>query len=191
MYGGGADLEKGVRVADLEEPAWATEDGPGSAREVVSAWRMASEGGDAAAAAVCLAEEVTVLPMIGGQRLAGKYRFRGRESMRRMLVAAFDLIEGLRYESVTDVGGLWALPYHARIAGHPAAGTQRLKLDSGGLIGEITLLGSAPKVFVDEMERIGPRLVAPPRPRPGQRRARRGRPEPERRIPRADRPDLL
>lgn len=161
-------------MADPEEPVWTADGDHRPAREVISAWQAAGEGGDAVAAATCLAGEVTVLlPMIG------RYRFCGTESMQQMLAAAFDLIEDLRYESVSYGQGLWTLAYCARIAGHPTTATQRLKLGADGAISEITLPGSAPKVFVDAMERIGPRLVAPPRPRSGQRRARRGRPTPE------------
>lgn len=158
---------------NLEKPTGTMEGSRSPACGRIAAWRVAGECGDAAAAVACLAGEVIVLlPAVG------RYRFCGRESMRQMLAVAFDLIEDLRYESVTDGGGPWTLSYCARIAGHPITATQRLKLDSDSLICEITLPGSVPKVFVDAMERIGPRLVAPPRPRPGQRRASRGRPAP-------------
>ncbi|MCL9761286.1 hypothetical protein [Frankia sp. AiPa1] len=136
---------------------------------MITAWQAATEDRDAVAAAACLADEVRVVPPN-----VGRYRFRGRASMRLMLTAAFGFIDDLRYTGVIDSIGVWTLPYQARIAGRPITTIQRLRLGADDLICELTLPGSPPMEFVLAMERIGPRLVAPPEPRP--KRRTRGRP---------------
>ncbi|WP_133150563.1 hypothetical protein [Frankia canadensis] len=129
--------------------------------------------GDARAGAACLADVLWVdMPAVG------RYRFQGEESMRTLLAAALDHVDDIRFESVTCADGRWILTCPTTIMGQSFAAEQRLTLDGDGRISTITLMGQPPFAFVLEMERIGPRLVAPePRTRPGRgrvyRRARR------------------
>jgi len=122
--------------------------------EAIAAWRAAGESGDAQAAARCLAEDVVVI-----SPLTAQFRFRGRDQVTEMLVAALEVITGIRFHTAVGTGDTRALFYRARAGREEVEEAQLLRLDPAGLIHELTLFGRPLPALTAIMADIGPRLL--------------------------------
>jgi hypothetical protein len=91
--------------------------------------------------------------------LTAQFRFHGREQVRDMLTAAFEVISEVRYHTEVGDGGTRALFYHGRAGGEKIEEAQLLRLDAGGLIQELTLFGRPLPGLTTIMADIGPRLL--------------------------------
>jgi len=138
----------------------------------IAAWRAAGESANVAAAARCLADDVTVI-----SPLTAQFRFRGRDQVTEMLAAAFEVIHGIRYHTAVGSGDTRALFFHARAGRQDVEEAQLLRLDSAGLIRELTLFGRPLPALTTVLAEIGPRLMR-----------RQGRPQLARVIGMATRP---
>lgn len=138
----------------------------------IAAWRAAGEGNDLAAAVRCLADDVTAI-----SPLTAQFRFHGRDQVSDMLAAALEVIHGIRYHTAVGSGDTRALFYHARAGGQDLEEAQLLRLDSVGLIRELTLFGRPLPALTTVLADLGPRLMR-----------RQGRPQLARVIGMATRP---
>jgi SnoaL-like domain len=120
----------------------------------IVAWRAASESGDTAAAARCLAPDVEVI-----SPLTAQFRFHGPAQVTDMLAAAFEVIHDIRFHTEVGDGDTWALFYRARAGRVDVEEAQLLRLNHDGLIRELTLFGRPLPALTEVMAGIGPRLL--------------------------------
>ena len=126
-----------------------------AAAATVTAWRTAGERGDAEAAVACLADDVTLI-----SPLTARFRFTGREQMRQLLTAAFQVISEIRYHTVVgESADSRALFYYGRCGGEQVEEAQLLRFDPAGKIVEITLYGRPLPALTEVMRRLGPVLL--------------------------------
>jgi len=119
-----------------------------------AAWRAAGESHDVELAAGCLAEEVQVI-----SPLTARFRFRGREQARDMLVAAFAVIDTIRYHTELGDESARALFFHGRCRGQEFEEAQLLRFDGDGRIVELTLFGRPLPGLTAVMAAIGPVML--------------------------------
>jgi hypothetical protein len=122
--------------------------------KTVAAWRAAGERGDAAAATRCLAGDVEVI-----SPLTAVFRFHGRDQVVEMLGAAFEVISAIRYHTEVGDADTRALFYYGRAGREKIEEAQLLRLDTAGLIQELTLFGRPLPGLAAVMADIGPRLL--------------------------------
>jgi hypothetical protein len=122
--------------------------------ETISAWRAAGERGDAQAATQCLASDVEVI-----SPLTAQFRFQGRDRVREMLTAAFEVISGIRFHTEVGDGATRALFYYGRAGREEIEEAQLLRMNPTGLIQELTLFGRPLPGLTAVMADIGPRLL--------------------------------
>jgi hypothetical protein len=120
----------------------------------VQAWRAAGERGDAEAAVACLAPDVTLI-----SPLTARFRFHGRDQLRDVLIAAFEVITEIRYHTEVGEGGTRALFYYGRCGGVDLEEAQLLRFDPTGAISEITLFGRPLPALTEVTKRLGPILL--------------------------------
>jgi SnoaL-like protein len=120
----------------------------------IDAWRAAGEHGDAASCTALLAPDVEVL-----SPLTEAFRFRGPAQVTDMLLSAFEVIHDIRFHTQLGGGDTWALFYHARTGSVTVEEAQLLRLDTAGLIRELTLFGRPLPALTTVMSGIGPRLL--------------------------------
>jgi hypothetical protein len=126
-----------------------------STKSTVDAWREAGEHRDAAAAVACLADDITLI-----SPLTGRFRFHGRDQLRDVLTAAFEVIADIRYH--TEVGAepdTRALFYYGSCGGEQLEEAQLLRFDEAGKITELTLFGRPLPALTEVMKRLGPVLL--------------------------------
>jgi len=122
--------------------------------DTVAAWQAAGERGDAEAAARCLAPEIELV-----SPLTEQFRFRGRDRVGELLVAAFEVFKELRFHTAVGDGDVRALFYRARVGREEFEEAQLLRLDADGLIRELTLFGRPLPGLTAVMAEIGPRML--------------------------------
>ena len=122
--------------------------------DVVTRWCAAGEGGDAAAAAACLAPDVELV-----SPLTGRFRFTGREQVRDLLAAVFTVLGGISFHTRLGEGDTHALFASARLGEDEFEEAQLLRLDDAGLIREITLFARPLPALTGLMAALGPRLA--------------------------------
>jgi len=120
----------------------------------VERWRRAGETGDADAAAACLAPDAVLI-----SPLTEQFRFTGRDEVRDLLAAAFDVIHGIAFHTELRDGDTAALFYRATSRGIPVEEAQLLRLDGDGLIREITFFGRPLPALTAVMSAIGPEIA--------------------------------
>jgi hypothetical protein len=119
-----------------------------------ASWRAAGESHDAELAAGCLADDVRVI-----SPLTARFRFEGREQARDMLVAAFAVIDVIRYHTELGDESARALFFHGRCRGQEFEEAQLLRFDGEGRIVELTLFGRPLPGLTAVMAAIGPVLL--------------------------------
>lgn len=133
-------------------------DGDSTAADPISAttaaWRAAGEHLDADAAARCLAAEAELI-----SPLTARFRFRGRDQIHEMLIAAFEVISDIRYHTVVGEGATRAVFFTGRCGAEEFEEAQLLRFDSDGLITELTFFGRPLPGVTAVMAGIGPRLA--------------------------------
>ena len=122
--------------------------------DTVARWRAAGETGDADAAAACLAPDAVLI-----SPLTAQFRFRGRDQVRDVLAAGFQVIHGITWHTEVRDGGTVALFYRATSRGIEVEEAQLLRLDDAGLIGELTLFGRPLPALTAVMSAIGPEIA--------------------------------
>jgi hypothetical protein len=122
--------------------------------ETIAAWRAAGEHGDATAAGRCLAPDVEMI-----SPLTAAFRFQGPAQVTDVLTAAFEVIHDIRYHTVLGIDDTWSLFYHGRTGRDALEEAQLLRLDTAGLIREITFFGRPLPALTQVMAGIGPRLL--------------------------------
>jgi hypothetical protein len=122
--------------------------------DAVAAWRAAGETGDAAGAVAALSPDVTLVSPITEQ-----FTFRGHRQVCTLLEVALAAIDDLTYTDQVAQGRIVALFYEARIGATRLFEAQRLRLDAGGLISEITLYVRPLPALTLLMTRLGPDLA--------------------------------
>lgn len=119
-----------------------------------ASWRAAGESHDVELAAACLAEDVQVI-----SPLTARFRFHGRAQARDMLVAAFEVIDTIRYHTELGDGSARALFFNGRCGREDFEEAQLLRFDDDGLIEELTLFGRPLPGVTAVMAAIGPAML--------------------------------
>ncbi|MFI5954534.1 nuclear transport factor 2 family protein [Cryptosporangium sp. NPDC051539] len=119
-----------------------------------AAWRAAGENGDIEAATACLAEDVEVI-----SPLTAAFTFRGRDQVREMLVAAFQIFSDVRFHTEVGDESTRALVMTGRCGPESFEEAQLLRFDAEGRITEVTLFGRPLPALTAVMSDIGPLLV--------------------------------
>jgi hypothetical protein len=102
--------------------------------DVIEQWKSAGETADAALAAEVLADDaVLISPLTDG------FAFRGREQIRELLVSAFEVLDGIRFDGEVRGDDEVVLFATTTVRGRTLNECQRLRLDDSGLIRELTL----------------------------------------------------
>lgn len=125
-----------------------------SQQDSVSQWCAAGEQGDAGRAARCLAPDVELI-----SPLTEQFRFVGREQVRELLNAAFTAIDNIKFHTRVGDGETQAVFYRAQVGQQVLEEAQLLRLDSTGLIREITLFLRPLPALTGLMSTLGPALA--------------------------------
>ena len=125
-----------------------------STDDAVSRWCRAGGTGDAAAAAACLTADVVLV-----SPLTDQFRFTGREQVRAVLEAVFEVVDDFAFESAVGEGASRSLRCRGRVGGQVLEEVQLLRLDDTGLIAEITLFCRPLPALTALMQALGPELA--------------------------------
>ena len=126
-----------------------------SPTEVTTAsWRAAGESRDAGLATRCLADEVQAI-----SPLTARFRFRGRDQVGDMLIAAFEVIDTIRYHTEVGDESTRALFYYGHCGREDFEEAQLLRFNDEGLIVELTLFGRPLPGLTAVMAAIGPVML--------------------------------
>lgn len=125
-----------------------------TAHTTTATWRLASEARDLALVTTCLAENVQVI-----SPLTAQFRFTGRDQVRTMLTAAFQVIDSIRFHTELGDDQAKALFCYGHCRGVDFEEAQLLRFDDQGLIVEITLFGRPLPGLTAVMAAIGPELL--------------------------------
>jgi hypothetical protein len=125
-----------------------------SEQDIVSQWCAAGEQGDAGKAARCLAPGVELI-----SPLTEQFRFVGLEQVRELLHAAFAVIDDIQFHTRVGIGETQAVFYRAHLGQQVLEEAQLLRLDSAGLIREITLFLRPLPALTGLMSTLGPALA--------------------------------
>ena len=120
----------------------------------IAGWRLAGENHDAAQAIACLADHAVLI-----SPLTAQFTFDGKERVGDVLVAAFEVIEEIRYHTEVGDDRTRALFYYGRCGRQAFEECQLLRLNHQGLITEITLFGRPLPGLTAVMRRIAPVLL--------------------------------
>jgi hypothetical protein len=122
--------------------------------ETIIAWCAAAECGDASAATACLAEDVELI-----SPLTGQFRFHGRDEVAGLLAEAFQVLPRIRFHTRVGSGDTRALFFVSYAGRQPVEEAQLIRLDTDGLIYELTLFARPLPALTAVMADIGPRLM--------------------------------
>jgi SnoaL-like domain len=131
-----------------------TNAGPSAADAVVTAWRVATEQGDVAAATRCLAADVVVI-----SPLNAVFKFTGRDQVQQLVESGFEVLSGVRFHTEVGDGPTRTLVFNADIGREPFEMAQLLRLNDAGLIHEMTLFGRPLPALTALMAGLAPRLL--------------------------------
>jgi hypothetical protein len=124
------------------------------ADQTIAEWRVAGENHDAAQAIACLADNAVLI-----SPLTAQFTFDGRDRVGDVLVAAFEVIEEIRYHTEVGDDRTRALFYYGRCGRQSFEEAQLLRLNHEGLITEITLFGRPLPGLTAVMRRIAPVIL--------------------------------
>lgn len=127
--------------------------------DTVGEWQRAGQARDLEAAVACLAEEVVVI-----SPLTAQFRFEGRAQVAEMLRAAFAVIDSINYHTTVGDADTRALFYFGRCGGQDFEEAQLVRLNTEGLIAELTFFGRPLPGLTAVMARIGPEMLKDKRP---------------------------
>src|ERR1700742_4846681 len=128
--------------------------GSSRADQTIAEWRLAAENHDAARAIACLAGNVVLI-----SPLTAQFTFDGRDRVGDVMIAAFQVIDNIRFHTEVGDDRTRALFYHARCGRQPIEEAQLIRLGHDGLITEITLFGRPLPGLTAVMRRIVPLIL--------------------------------
>ncbi|MBV9795173.1 MAG: nuclear transport factor 2 family protein [Actinobacteria bacterium] len=128
--------------------------GTSRADQTVAEWRLAAENHDAARAIACLAGNVVLI-----SPLTAQFTFDGRDRVGDVMIAAFQVIDNIRFHTEVGDDRTRALFYNARCGRQALEEAQLLRFNHDGLITEITLFGRPLPGLTAVMRRIVPLIL--------------------------------
>ena len=128
--------------------------GTSRADQTIAEWRLAAENHDAARAIACLAGNVVLI-----SPLTAQFTFDGRDRVGDVMIAAFQVIDNIRFHTEVGDDRTRALFYHARCGRQLIEEAQLIRLNHDGLITEITLFGRPLPGLTAVMRRIVPLIL--------------------------------
>jgi hypothetical protein len=128
--------------------------GTSRADQTIAEWRRAAENHDAAQAIACLADNVVLI-----SPLTAQFTFDGKDRVGDVMIAAFQVIDNIRFHTEVGDDRTRALLYNARCGKQPVEEAQLLRLGHDGLITEITLFGRPLPGLTAVMRRIVPLIL--------------------------------
>ena len=128
--------------------------GSSRADQTIAEWRLAAETHDAARAIACLAGNVVLI-----SPLTAHFTFDGRDRVGDVMIAAFQVIDNIRFHTEVGDDRTRALFYHARCGRQALEEAQLIRLNHDGLITEITLFGRPLPGLTAVMRRIVPLIL--------------------------------
>jgi hypothetical protein len=138
-----------------QQPERAGEQPPGvDPLQAIALWRSAGEARDAAAAVSALSEDVRLV-----SPLTDRFVFTGRAQVRNLLEVALEAIDCIVYTDQVVQGSTAAVFYEGRLGGRRLHEAQLLRLDSVGLISEISLFVRPLPALTALLGRLGPELA--------------------------------
>jgi hypothetical protein len=124
------------------------------ADQTIAEWRLAAENHDAAQAIACLADNVVLI-----SPLTAQFTFDGRDRVGDVMIAAFQVIDNIRFHTEVGDDRTRALFYDARCGRQRIEEAQLIRLGHEGLITEITLFGRPLPGLTAVMRRIVPLIL--------------------------------
>jgi hypothetical protein len=128
--------------------------GPSRADQTIAQWRQAAENHDAGQAIACLAGNAVLI-----SPLTAQFTFDGRDRVADVMIAAFQVIDDIRFHTEVGDSRTRALFYTARCGRQALEEAQLIRLNHEGLITEITLFGRPLPGLTAVMRRIVPLIL--------------------------------
>jgi hypothetical protein len=143
-------------MPDAQSQPTGTSPAPGTSRadRTIAQWRLAAENHDAAQAIACLADNAVLV-----SPLTAQFTFDGRDRVADVMIAAFKVIDNIRFHTEVGDDRTRALFYHGRCGRQALEEAQLIRLNHDGLITEITLFGRPLPGLTAVMRRIVPLIL--------------------------------
>jgi hypothetical protein len=143
-------------MPDAESQATGTSPAPGTSRadQTIAQWRQAAENHDATQAIACLADNAVLI-----SPLTAQFTFDGRDRVADVMIAAFKVIDDIRFHTEVGDDRTRALFYYGRCGRQALEEAQLIRLNHEGLITEITLFGRPLPGLTAVMRRIVPLIL--------------------------------
>jgi hypothetical protein len=143
-------------MPDAESQPPGTGPAPGTSRadQTIAQWRRAAENHDAGQAIACLAGHAVLI-----SPLTAQFTFDGRDRVADVLIAAFQVIDDIRFHTEVGDDRTRALFYRARCGRQTLEEAQLIRLNHDGLLTEITLFGRPLPGLTAVMRRIVPLIL--------------------------------
>jgi len=139
-----------------DSPATGTHPAPRTSRadQTIAEWRLAAENHDAGQAIACLAGNAVLI-----SPLTAQFTFDGRDRVADVMIAAFKVIDDIRFHTEVGDDRTRALFYTGRCGHQALEEAQLIRLNHEGLITEITMFGRPLPGLTAVMRRIVPLIL--------------------------------
>jgi hypothetical protein len=128
--------------------------GRSRADQTIAQWRLAAENHDAGQAIACLADNAVLI-----SPLTAQFTFDGRDRVADVMIAAFKVIDDIRFHTEVGDDRTRALFCTGRCGHQALEEAQLIRLNHEGLITEITLFGRPLPGLTAVMRRIVPLVL--------------------------------